>query len=129
MCRGASRHAGITEAISKALRHDYQSPYISFRQRVMPSREIDIRISQEYGIHTDFHWKIDPRVSPVKLGASISQGKPEDDYIKTNCRTNETASYVFEFDLSLVTGHLSLYQRSGNRTRNRNDSAEQFTNS
>ena len=35
---------------------------------------------------------MDPRVSPVKLGAFISQGKPKDDYIKTNCRTNETAS-------------------------------------
>ena len=79
----------------------------------MPSREIDVRISQECGIHTNLHWKMAPRV------------KPEDDYMKTTCRTNETASYVFEFDLSLVTDHLPLYQQSGNR----NDSAEQFTNS
>ena len=83
----------IFEAVSEALLHDYRLPCISFPQRVMPSREIDVWISQECGIHTDFHWKMDPRVSPVKLGASISQGKPEDDYIKANCRTNEIASY------------------------------------
>ena len=46
MCRGTSRHVGITEAISKVLRHDYRSPCISFWQRVMPSREIDVWISQ-----------------------------------------------------------------------------------
>ena len=45
----------------------------------MPPREIDVQISQGCSIHADFDWKMDPRVSPVKLGASLSQGEPEDD--------------------------------------------------
>ena len=46
----------------------------------MPPREIDVRISQGCGIHTDLGGKMDPRV------------KPEDDYKKTTCITYETAS-------------------------------------
>ena len=52
------------EAVSKALFNDYQSPRITFPQRVMPPREIDVLISQGCGIHADFDWKMDPRVKP-----------------------------------------------------------------
>ena len=54
-------------------------PVVTVKAKEPSAREIDVRISQECGIHIDFLEKMDSRV------------KPEDDFIKTNCRTNETA--------------------------------------
>ena len=64
LCGGRNKK----EAVSKAKIYDYKPPRIRCQLRVMPPREIDVRISQGCGIHTDFGGKMDPRV------------KPEDDY-------------------------------------------------
>ena len=49
----------------------------------MPLREIGVRISRGCCIHSDIHWKMDPRV------------KPEDDYLMIHCGDDETASCLF----------------------------------
>ena len=59
-CRDRNLH----KVVSKGQPHDYQSPFISHQKKVMPPREIDVRISQGCGVHIDVGWKMDPRVKP-----------------------------------------------------------------